>query len=559
MDKDRRIQELLEANNRYVEENQYKQVEEKTGGLIKLFRVAKKFVQHIFSEAPPAEQTIGTVPVAKAAVVEEEATKAVPTPVVPTTKVGTAAQEILSKAQSVSDKNYTNDETTSEDTIIAVVQNDKGEDVIIPGMEHLQQHFALALKLGSMEGVQNFLRRISGVIDKRGHSIDDLLRFMSKNDMPIADDGCLVAFKTLNRRGSHGADYVDIHSGRVVQRVGSKVFMAESMVDPNRRNECSNGLHIARRAYVGGFRGNSGVMTLVKVAPEDAIAVPQYDGSKMRVCGYHIVADVPAEDHATVFSNRPLGKDSKTARLLGAVIKGQHIGIIEHVEIGGYKGTNLKITKIGSEAQNRKETEAALELGKTAEPVASLDDEKNGAKPALTNIDVQAAATKVAEVKAQTNTTAGKARALFDAGKLDELRAFKKGAKKSYAALGFSAEEETLILQASKGTVDNEAEAAERDRAKKKIAKGVPAPEAKKDTAAKAKSAPAPEPKKEEVKLTGTRAEVARILFTQAVGGDKSRWRSLWHHQKECKKSWATLGFTPREIERIKLNKPDSI
>jgi len=65
--------------------------------------------------------------------------------------------------------------------------------------------------------------------------------------------------------------------------------------------------------------------------------------------------------------------------------------------------------------------------------------------------------------------------------------------------------------------------------------------------------------------MTGTRAEVARTLYDQATGTgsaegstpDKTRWGSLWRHQKECKKSWSTLGFSDKEIERIKTNKPD--
>lgn len=58
------------------------------------------------------------------------------------------------------------------------------------------------------------------------------------------------------------------------------------------------------------------------------------------------------------------------------------------------------------------------------------------------------------------------------------------------------------------------------------------------------------------------RQEEARKLFEQATGAggnppDRSRWGSLWRFQKEAKKGWQVLGFTPREIERIKTNKPD--
>lgn len=531
----------------------YKDFEKQSGGIVKLFRVAKKWVKHLFEDEHDREQTakleaqtIGTVPVVTNGqpavpaepVAEEQAVQA-PAPTPQATKLANAASEVLSKAQSVNDEKFTDDETKEDETIIAVVEQPNGEALYIPGMEHLKDHFAAALKLGSTVGVENFLRRISTVIDKRGHSIGDLLKFMACNDMPIADDGCLVAFKTLNRRGNHSDVYQDIHSGNVVQRVGSKVFMAERLVDPNRRNACSNGLHVARRAYVGGFRGSHGVMCIIKVAPEDAIAVPSEDANKMRVCGYHIVGDVPKEDHQKVYSNQPIPKDSATAKLLGAVLRGNHIGVIEHVEIGGSNGGNLKITPVEREAEANRMKKAAVEQAKKAEPVASIDDDKDGV--GVAKVDVKAVAEKVTEAKTGgAQSKAQQARALFNAKDYAGLIAFKKVAKKGWHALGFNATEEAMILNS---------------------AKTEPTPVA----AVTAE----PEPKKveetKEPKMEGTRAEVARKLYDQATGtgsaegqpADKSRWGSLWRHQKECKKSWSILGFTPKEIERIKTNKPD--
>lgn len=556
-----------------VQTTHYKQFEEKTNGLVRLFRVAKKVVSHIFKDPhdpanKPEPQTIGTVPVVtngQPAVPAAEPVAIEPQPevVAKTEKLTNAASEILSKAQSVNDEKFTDDETTDDDTIIAVVKDEKGEDVIIPGMENLQAHMALALKLGSTIGVENFLKRISTVIAKRGHSIDDLLRFMQRNDMPIADDGCLVAFKTLNRRGNHNdGQYVDIHSGNVHQRVGSKVFMAESMVDPNRRNDCSNGLHVARRAYVGGFRGSHGVMCIIKVAPEDAIAVPQYDGNKMRVCGYHIVADVPKGDQNFVYSNQPIPKDSETAKLLGAIIKGKHIGVIEHVEIGGARGGNLRVQKLQSESADRKQLSEAKAEAKAAEPIASIDDKKDGAFTG--SVDAKDVATKVAAAKAQAAPSkSAQARVLFEGKNYVELLAFKKSAKKGWSALGFNATEEALILSHA-APAQPVAKAATTPPA----SKPEPAPAKKKAEPKPKATKPAAEPvKKDEPKMTGTRAEVARALFDQATGTgsaegkapDKSRWGSLWQHRKECKKGWDLLGFTPKEIERIKLNKPDHI
>jgi len=550
----------------------YKNFEEKSGGIVKLFRVAKKWVKHLFEDEQDREerakleaQTIGTVPVltngqpavpAVEPVAEEPAPAPVeqaPAPTEKSEKLSNAASSILSKAQSVNDKNFTDDETKEDETIIAVVEQEDGEALYIPGMEHLKDHFAAALKLGSTKGVENFLRRISTVIDKRGHSIGDLLKFMAKNDMPIADDGCLVAFKTLNRRGNHSDVYQDIHSGNVIQRVGSYVFMAESMVDHNRRRDCSNGLHVARRAYVGGFRGSSGVMVLIKVDPADAIAVPEYDANKMRVCAYHIVGDVPKDDHQKVFSNSPIPKDSATAKLLGAVIRGQHIGIIERVEIGGSKGGNLKITPVEREAEASRQKKVAVEQAKKAEPVASIDDDKDGV--GVAKVDVKAVAEKVTEAKTgATKSKAQEARALFVAGDYAALIAFKKKAKKGWHALGFNATEEAMILNSAKTEPTPVAAV---------TAEPVKTPNAK--TVKALKEADSIAADLEKPKMEGTRAEVARKLYDQATGtgsaegqpADKSRWGSLWRHQKECKKSWSILGFTAKEIERIKTNKPD--
>lgn len=128
---------------------------------------------------------------------------------------------------------------TAEDTIIAVVG-----DKIIPGMELIKSQFGRAAKMGSVQGVENFLKRLSTVIESRSHSVEDLLKFMERADLPIADDGTIIIYKVLNKQGDR---YVDCHTGRVQQWVGAYVCMDPSLVDHNRSNECSNGLHVARR------------------------------------------------------------------------------------------------------------------------------------------------------------------------------------------------------------------------------------------------------------------------------------------------------------------------
>lgn len=551
-------------------QNTYRDFEEKTGGVIKMFRIAKKFVKHIFSDAPEDKEkealelqnvapeppmTVGNPPdlvppgITNPNLQAPSSKPSIAPVTTAPTKLTTALDQIMSNAESVSHKDYVPDKTTEEHTIIAVVENTKGEKKIIPGMENLQDQFARAAKLGSTKGVELFLQRLTSVIDRRGHSINDLLRFMERNDLPIADDGCLVAYKALAHQGNQADVFVDCHSRKVIQRVGSHVFMKESMVDPDRRQDCSNGLHIARRAYVGGFRGD--VVTIVKVAPESVIAVPQYDSNKMRVCGYHIVAKVPAEQQQLIYGNKPMtaGDDNPAARMLGAVLRGEHVGILEEVEIGGSKGSNLRITPVVKSEREaniaRKTHEKAHE---TAEPAKVIED-----KVAFDEVENgKTVAQQVADVKAAplAGTTAGQARALYDAKQLVQLLEFKKKAKKSWEKLGFSAEEQDIIQRAGNITKVGEMTPTEVTKQEEIVSTIAPIAEAITEKEEPVATTPT---------LTGTKAEVARTLFQQAVNGDKSRWGTLWRHQKDAKKSWTILGFTDKEIERIKTNKPDHI
>lgn len=69
-----------------------------------------------------------------------------------------------------------------------------------------------------------------------------------------------------------------------------------------------------------------------------------------------------------------------------------------------------------------------------------------------------------------------------------------------------------------------------------------------------------------EIELTSeARIQKARGLFDRATNYEidprsrKEAWGELWMNMKTWKRNWAALGFNGREIERIKLNKPDWI
>lgn len=230
-------------------------------------------------------------------------------------------------------------------TVVAFVNGKK-----IPGMENLRRHIDRAAYGEGFEGFERFMSRIADVADERGHTVQELLNFMKRCDIPIANDGSIIGYKTLNimrtPHGEKGSVFVDIHTGKVKQRVGSRVSMPVDAVDESRRTQCSTGLHIARRGYLSGYMGD--VVTLVKIAPEDVVAVPMGEPDKMRCAAYHIVSLLSQEAKSLLCSGKSITEDEPSAKVLADVINGVHIGVIEEVEIGGPLGSNVKVAETGA-------------------------------------------------------------------------------------------------------------------------------------------------------------------------------------------------------------------
>lgn len=292
-----------------------KAIEEKTGGLVRFFKRIVKAVVGTSDEKQPAHETGDTFKLA----IEH-------TPV-----VAAAPEKELPLG-------------SSEGELVAAVKTPQGEK-IIRNVDKLSNHMEHAARSGNTRGLQAFMTRIASMPHE--HTVDELLNFMERGDLPIADDGCIVAYKMLYKRDGH---YVDPHTKLVTQKVGSLVSQSRKLIDPSRRTECSTGLHIARRSYLGSFHGD--VIVLVKIAPENVVAVPFNEPSKMRVAAYHIVGELPKEAFSLLKANRPMTTDSPAARMLADVIAGNHIGVTEYVEIGAAGGGSVTIrtAKVQTEA-----------------------------------------------------------------------------------------------------------------------------------------------------------------------------------------------------------------
>lgn len=110
--------------------------------------------------------------------------------------------------------------------------------------------------------------------------------FLENKNLPITEDGCFLAYKAVR------ADWKDKYSGTLDNTPGSVVKMPRKRVDDDRRNECSNGLHVGAMDYVTIYGGGDDRIIIVKVDPANIVSVPaDYNFMKMRVSEYTVVEE----------------------------------------------------------------------------------------------------------------------------------------------------------------------------------------------------------------------------------------------------------------------------
>lgn len=400
--------------------------EERSGGVIKFLRIAKNKLASFFGSIPPeiepvAEQEVGLVPVM-------------------TNQLMQAIEEIAAHAKPVSAGIDRAALEADDETVVAVMGN-----TVIPDVHKLETQFKRSNEQENTVGMQRFMERVATVAGRRSHSVQDLMRFMQRGDLPVAEDGCIVIYKILRKRtlpAHKDFTYVDVHSGNVPQRVGAYVHMDESLVDMNRNNECSNGLHVARRGYLGGFSGD--VVTICKVRPEDVIAVPTYDANKMRVCGYHIISELSQGDYATLCANKPL-TSTEGLNLLAQALSGSHPAADTEVKITAQKGGGIIVTELKSKTEEVKVLpEVAPTVLETEVPVYVAE-----------KVDVHTVSDEVTEVITTGKGRAEQAKELLGQWKrasgqnklnwAKELRDFKRSKKVGWDKLGITAKEAAAV------------------------------------------------------------------------------------------------------------------
>ena len=431
-----------------------------------------------------------------------------------------AASEKLAALGAIStdDANFHTD--VKEDEVVVAVTNNG----VIPGVENLHRHLRQSAQLKDYKGFTKFLERLAPVIKDRLHSVEDLMKFMETAELPIADDGSILFLKRLKFRGEENGKrvFVDCHSGNIRQWVGCKVQVREDLVDPDRRQDCSNGLHVASMSYIRHFGGN--VTILGKVAPEDVFAVPEYNTNKMRVAAYHIIAELPEEERLNVNSGIYLSKTEIGKKLLNDAIVGNHSSPTTLVMVGGHRGTNLKYTNLSSGSVEQFRTVANKEALNMEESL----NEALAAEP-VKAIDLKPVVKKAPTVKEQIQELLGEFLAasttedkLAAADLLVELRG---KARKPWAALGVcsSAVDAIAAVRSTR----------------------IPAP--KSEPVKKAKTSRSAAATK--VAPSGKHVDNLRSILNDTSYSDYQKGHALQDYKRHAKKSFTAMGLTEEEAK----------
>lgn len=138
----------------------------------------------------------------------------------------------------------------------------------------------------------NFLSNL--MLNPSKNSLDQSFDFLAHKNLPITDDGCFLAYKTVR------SDYMDKYTGTISNKVGEVIDWRHkrNQISDNPKEHCSQGLHVGALSYAGPggwYNKVDDKVIIVKVNPQDIVCVPDdHSFSKMRVCRYEVIADYVA-------------------------------------------------------------------------------------------------------------------------------------------------------------------------------------------------------------------------------------------------------------------------
>jgi len=138
----------------------------------------------------------------------------------------------------------------------------------------------------------NFLKNT--MANSHAITVEDIYRFLDNHEgCPITEDGAILAYKKVDE------NYMSFFRSNITGKSenwapGETVELPREHCDPDRTVTCSAGLHFCSRSYLPCFYGSCGKVVMVKIFPQDIVAIPvEYDFAKGRCCRAFVLKDIP--------------------------------------------------------------------------------------------------------------------------------------------------------------------------------------------------------------------------------------------------------------------------
>ena len=135
-------------------------------------------------------------------------------------------------------------------------------------------------------------------------AVEELYEFLEHCNLPITPDGHFLAYKRVRD------DFMDVYTGTIDNSPGKTVEMPRFMVDDNRSNTCSKGLHFCSISYLNCYSGER--VIIVKINPRDVVSIPiDYNFAKGRACKYTVISELGVNPEEAF--NSPVQTDATQA------------------------------------------------------------------------------------------------------------------------------------------------------------------------------------------------------------------------------------------------------
>jgi len=138
-------------------------------------------------------------------------------------------------------------------------------------------------------GIQPLLKFLNNLMENPSFAaVNELYGFLESSDLPITPDGYFQAYKMVKK------DYTSIYDGKTDNSIRSTPTMARNLVNDDRNQTCSKGLHFCSQEYLGSYGTAKGTRCVVlKINPRDVVSIPtDYNNSKGRACQYEVIGEL---------------------------------------------------------------------------------------------------------------------------------------------------------------------------------------------------------------------------------------------------------------------------